>query len=64
VGDKIKYCGNCKQFVTATTGIRWGIFILLLLIFAPAALIYLIVKAGTGGRCPICNSKNWSVPEK
>ena len=28
------------------------------------AIIYAIVKSGSGGRCPLCNSKNFGTPPK
>ena len=60
---QMKYCGNCMRWVTPTTGIRWGIFILLLILVFPLAFVYAIWKMG-GGKCPMCNSKNWSIPPK
>ena len=60
---QIKYCGNCMRWVTPTAGIRWGVFILLLILFFPLALVYAIVKMG-GGKCPMCNSENWSIEDE
>jgi flagellar basal body-associated protein FliL len=61
---KMKYCGNCKQWITPTKGVSWVIAIILLIFFIVPGIIYIIWAASKGGKCPMCNSTNWSIPPK
>lgn len=61
---KMKYCGNCKQWITTTKGVSWLIAIILLCFFFLPGIVYILWAASRGGKCPICNSKNWSIPTK
>jgi len=61
---KMKYCGNCKQYVTTTKGVSWLIAIILLCFFFVPGIIYIIWAASRGGKCPMCESRNWSIPIK
>jgi hypothetical protein len=59
---KMKYCGNCKQWITTTKGPSIAITILLLILGIVPGIIYIIWAASKGGKCPMCNSTNWSIP--
>jgi len=80
---ELKYCENCKQWVTPTEGpggavgvliligfvfiffgIFFGLALILGILMIIVGIIYGIIKAGSGDRCPICNSQNWGEPPK
>jgi flagellar basal body-associated protein FliL len=56
--SKMKYCGNCKQWITPTKGVSWLIAIILLIFLIVPGIIYIIWAASKGGKCPMCNSTN------
>lgn len=60
--SKMKYCGNCKQWVTPTKGVNWIIAIILLIFFFVPGIIYIVWTMSRSGKCPMCDSANWSVP--
>jgi hypothetical protein len=57
------YCRNCGQFVAPTKGLSWFWFLILTPMFILPGLIYFWLRAGKGGKCPICGGKNWGKPE-
>lgn len=59
----LKYCNNCNQHVTPTGGVNLMVLLILLIFFFVPGIIYFFWKAGTGGKCPMCGSKNWGKPE-
>lgn len=61
---KMKYCGNCKQYVTTTSGPNIIISIFLLILGIVPGIIYIIWASLRAGKCPMCGSKNWSIPIK
>lgn len=58
---QMKYCGNCKQWVTTTKGPSIIITILLLIFGIIPGIIYVVWAATRGGKCPMCGSQNWSM---
>jgi len=54
----VKYCGFCKRYVTPKK-YNGVLLVLLFLFFIIPGIIYFIYCAASGGRCPICSSKNW-----
>ena len=61
----VKYCGFCKRYVTPEKKFRIGTFLGLSLIsFGLLGVAYMIFYFTQGGKCPICNSTNWSIPEE
>jgi len=57
----MKYCGNCKQWITPTKDISTLLLIILLLFGLFPGIIYYLVKPKV---CPMCNSQNWTIPPK
>jgi len=45
-------------------GIFFGLALILGILMIIVEIIYGIIKAGSGDRCPICNSQNWGEPPK
>ena len=60
----MKYCANCKQFVEPTKGINWIFAIILIICFVIPGILYILWAYPKGGKCPMCNSRNWTVPPK
>jgi hypothetical protein len=62
----VKYCGNCKRWVTPEKHFSWAIFILgSLFTLGIAGVIYLLYYLiAARGVCPICNSRNWTIAPK
>ena len=54
-----KYCKNCKQMVTPTSGAHPIVFLLLILFFLIPGIIYLFWAESGRGKCPMCGGKNW-----
>jgi len=59
---RTKYCGNCNQWVTPTKGVSIAIAAISLFFFFVPGVIYILWAHGKGGKCPICNSRDWSKP--
>ena len=60
---RMKYCGNCERWVTPTKGVQWMIAMILLIPIIPG-ILYILWASSRGGKCPMCNSENWSVDPK
>lgn len=56
---KTKYCLNCERVVTPTSRVSIWVFLFLLIWFIFPGFFYLVWAYAKGGRCPICNGKNF-----
>jgi len=60
----MKYCGNCKRWVTPKREMSVLALVILLILGIIPGIIYLIYYLLKPKVCPMCNSQNWTIAPK